>query len=122
MDVPRLAELLAPYNPWHGGDTAWRKGSPQFERPIVEQVLSDLRELPHIVSVTGPRRVGKSTALRQVVAHLLDEDIEDQRIVYFSFDDPALFVDPARQRRIFDELIAAFVRPDRLVYFFLDEI
>lgn len=39
--------------------------------------------------ITDPRRVGKTTALKHVIAHLLDhERIEPARILYFFFDDP----------------------------------
>lgn len=123
MDHIPIRQLLAPYTPWWGPSDAWRRDLPAFERPIVAQLLDDLAVLPHIVSVTGPRRVGKSTALRQVIARLIADGVDPRRIVYFSFDDPALFVDVERQRRVFDELVATFggsrASP---TYFFLDEI
>lgn len=122
MADAELHPLLEPYNPWWHEHARWREGLPEFERPIVKSILDDLEELPQIVSVTGPRRVGKSTALRQVIGRLLDAGVGARRIIYFSFDDPALFVDPVLQRRIFDRLLAEFVRESGLVYFFLDEI
>ena len=70
MENSRLSEILQPYNPWWGGKPSWKLLIPDFERPIVRQILSDLEDIPQIVSITGPRRVGKSTALRQVIHHL----------------------------------------------------
>lgn len=122
MDPNALRSLLAPYNPWWDSAVDWRGQLPAFERPIVRQLEEDLRQVPQIVSLTGPRRVGKSTALRHVVSHLHARGIDPASTVYFSFDDPALFVDPVIQRRIFDLLMAEFVRDDRDTYFFLDEI
>jgi uncharacterized protein len=115
-------DLLRPYNPWWGEAHPSTGTLPDFERPIVSEVLADLAELPQIVSITGPRRVGKSTALRQVIRQLLRRAVPPDRIVYFSFDDPALFIDLDRQRRIFDEIVQAFVERERLTYFCFDEI
>ena len=62
-----LLTLLTPYNPWWtaapGGE--WRGNLPEYQRPVVRELLADLAELPQMVSITGPRRVGKTTALRQ---------------------------------------------------------
>jgi len=86
MDSSRLEAVLAPYNPWWKvGD--WDTSLPDYYRPIVGELLSDLRDLPQIISVTGPRRVGKSTALRHVISRLIREgQIDPHRIVYFSLD------------------------------------
>ena len=93
MDSGRLDAVLAPYNPWWKASD-WDATLPDYHRPIVGEVLSDLKDLPQIVSVTGPRRVGKSTALKQVISHLIrnEESVDPRRIVYFSFDDPEVFV------------------------------
>lgn len=124
----KLREILTPYNPWW--ETAkgiWREDIPSYRRNIVERVISDIEELPQIVSITGPRRVGKTTALRQVICHLLDnKGIAPERILYFSFDDPEMFVSQELQREIFDRLTAYAKKKgatkDVPFYFFLDEI
>ncbi len=108
----KLRVILSPYNPWW--DTVkgiWREDIPLYRRTIVERVISDIEELPQIVSVTGPRRVGKTTALRQVICHLLDnKSIAPERVLYFSFDDPEIFVSSELQREIFDRLVACSIR------------
>ena len=123
MEANRLHQVLAPYNPWWIPGTAWRENLPSYERPIVSEVLSDLRDLPQAISVTGPRRVGKSTAVKQVIAHLVREQgIEPQRILYFSFDDPEVFASEEIQRRVFDALAENRPVKDKTCFFFLDEI
>src|SRR3990172_3470205 len=124
----RLREILKPYNPWwDSAKGIWREDIPSYRRTIVEKVISDIEELPQIVSVTGPRRVGKTTALRQVICHLLDKaNISQERILYFSFDDPEMFASLELQREIFDRL-AAYAKEkgatkETPFYFFLDEI
>lgn len=122
-----LDELLEIYNPWWQAPRgAWRRDLPTFRRPIVAEVLSDLSDLPQMVSLTGPRRVGKTTALHQTICHLLDiEHIPPERITYFSFDDPQVFGSPELQRVIFDQLVqrtGTAAGADEQWFFFLDEI
>lgn len=122
MDGTRLEAVLADYNPWWKTDD-WDGDLPDYRRPIVAEVLSDLKDLPQIISVTGPRRVGKSTVLRHVISHLIrEEGIDPQRIVYFSLDDPEVFTSPDAQRVVLDLLFDAFARPGNVTYVFLDEI
>ena len=127
MSDTNIENLLKLYNPWWDEpDGMWRAGLPDYERPIVNEILNDLAELPQMVSITGPRRVGKTTALRHVVCHLLDEqEAAPSDIVYFSFDDPEVFGSEEVQRVIFDRLVdRAGVKPgdQRTQYFLLDEI
>jgi len=127
MPDKKLEDLLRLYNPWWSDPAGdWRKDLPEYRRPIVSEILSDLDQLPQMVSVTGPRRVGKTTALHQVVATLIYErNVEPSRIVYFSFDDPEVFGSVDLQRVIFDRLVdRTQSRPGqkREWYFFLDEI
>ena len=123
-----ITEMLVPYNPWWKGVKGnWREDIPDYRRTIVEKILSDIEELPQIISVTGPRRVGKTTSLRQVICYLLDvTKIDPKRIIYFSFDDPELFASQEFQREIFDKLIDYAKKhganKDAPFYFFLDEI
>ncbi|UCD71772.1 MAG: ATP-binding protein [Syntrophobacterales bacterium] len=122
-----LASLLKIYNPWwHDIKGSWRGDLPDYERPIVNDILNDLDELRQMISITGPRRVGKTTAARQIICRLLDDqNVDPHRILYFSFDDPEVFGSEDLQRIIFDHLIKyTGVRPGDKVtwYFFLDEI
>lgn len=127
MTDKNIDGLLALYNPWWKEVRGrWRNDLPDYRRTVVSEVLSDIAELPQIISITGPRRVGKTTALRQVICSLLDDQyVTPERILYFSFDDPEVFGSEDLQRVIFDRLVESLgVRPgDRtLCYFFLDEI
>jgi predicted AAA+ superfamily ATPase len=123
-----LGHLLAPYNPWWVAPTgAWRQDLPSFERPILAELEQDVASLPQMVSVTGPRRVGKTTLLRQLVVHLLDRcRVAPEHILYFSLDDPAVFTSPELQDTILERLIEhRHVQPEArepVHYFLLDEI
>jgi len=123
MNVNQLETLLAPYNPWWNPDSKWEAALPDYQRPIVAEVLSDLHDLQQVISVTGPRRVGKSTAVKHVILRLIkDQDIAPKHILYFSFDDPEVFASQEMQRVIFDHLVARTKDAEQPHYYFLDEI
>lgn len=127
MPDKNLEHILTLYNPWwHSPLGHWRRDLPDYRRPIVKEILSDLADLPQMISVTGPRRVGKTTALKQVISTFLDEQGVDPRcIFYFSFDDPEVFGSVELQRIIFDrlvELTGLSPGDEAMVFFFLDEI
>lgn len=119
--IPEIKEILTPYNPW------WKEGEVKtetFKRPIFHKIYSDLLSLKQIISITGPRRVGKTTILKQVIQALInDGHAKPSEIIYFSFDEP-LMAEPYIGERFFDELIkwADVTHKSRTVYFFLDEI
>lgn len=116
-----LETILEPYNPW------WKTAqfeTKNFKRPIFYKIYKDLFTLKQIISITGPRRVGKTTLLKQIIKDLINvEHIEPAQIVYFSFDDP-LMVEMHIREKFFDNLIrwADTKLKDKTVYFFLDEI
>ena len=81
-----------------------------------------------IISILGLRRIGKSTLLRQIINHLIQEkNINPKRILYFSFDQAFISKDPdcledileKYFRVILEERINNLKQP---VYIFLDEI
>ena len=127
MDVKNLEGLLKPYNPWHSEPHGeWRRALPPFERPILRDLWRDLEKIPQIISITGPRRVGKTTLLHQLICHLIDEKkVKPERILYFSFDDPAVVSSPELQERVFDRMVEAVsgdARKAEQRFFLLDEI
>lgn len=116
-----LETILAPYNPW------WKDAhfeTMAFKRPIFNKIYKDMFAIKQILSITGPRRVGKTTLLKQIIKELIDiQRIDAAQIIYFSFDDP-LMVETNLRERFFDNLIKwADIRlSGKTVYFFLDEI
>lgn len=114
--------ILKPYNPWWRTDVKFE--TKIFKRPIYYKLYRDVFELKQILSITGPRRVGKTTLLKQIIKVLIDENkIDPKQIVYFSFDDPLL--EPFQKHdQFFDRLIqwANVQHRDKTVYFFFDEI
>lgn len=120
--------ILQAYNLWWGDLEHAFAGLPEFRRDVFDELYSDVQQLPQMVSVTGPRRVGKSTLLQQCIRQLIKDAADPQaqasRIVYFSMQDPGLEIPGFNQDKFFNELVAAAVEASKggVTYLFLDEI
>ncbi len=118
--------FLTVYNPWwEGGETAF-EGLPNFRRDLYETFCQDVARLPQIISVTGPRRVGKSTLLKQCIQKLIQDTGAEQaeRLLYFTFDEPALYLPGFDADRFFNDMVGEFAALAKSgpVFLFLDEI
>jgi predicted AAA+ superfamily ATPase len=105
----QIDELLGIYNPWWGSGLASLDTVKRFERPILARLIQDLTTQRQMLSVTGPRRVGKTTLLRQIVRSLLQQGRNPREIVYYSLDDPTL-ARPGIQTGPLIELLMAELR------------
>ena len=80
--------------------------------------LAELLESERITAVIGPRRVGKTTLMYQLIDHLLDTGIKKEHILFASMDDPL--------KTIIDEYLEKIVkkpiRDIEKIYIFIDEI
>jgi len=85
------------------------------ERAVLTEIEPKLK-LPHVVVLTGLRRSGKSTLLRQLIKkHYADRDF-----YYLNFEDERLFDFPASEfNRLYEGLIDLYGKKKT---FFLDEI
>ena len=117
-------ELLLPYNLWwKDKDTAF-ENLPSFQRPIFKSIYRSLKEIRQIISITGPRRVGKSTIIKQIIRQLIEEEVNSDDIVYYSMDDPALYRSEIDSDKFFDSLMDEARKGGKKTptYIFLDEI
>jgi len=87
-----LRAIIEEHNPhWNG---APREDRLPFRRDAVSRLTeallaqSSARETRRAHVLTGLRRVGKSTVLRQVVAGLMEREVPPSSILYFEMDDP----------------------------------
>ncbi len=119
-----VKELCRPYNPWWQSAKRTFPGTPQFRRPIFNQIRNDIQHVPQIISITGPRRVGKSTLLIQLIEDLIRSNISADRLLYYSFDDPALLAHQDHIGEIVDQMVQMLVSKKdlQLGYLFFDEI
>ncbi len=120
-------KVTQPFCPWIEPTRSeqWRAGLPKFKRPIFERLSDDLHSVPQIIQLTGPRRVGKSTLLGQLIKSLIDEQkVEPRRIIYYDFGDPALLRASVDVHDVVESLFEhmATLGRDGPAYLFLDEI
>ena len=90
-------------NPWWADPQA-AAAMPEIKRWAFEPALRRLKEgLAAITLIRGPRQVGKSTMLLQMVEQLLAEGVNPKRIFYVQFDElPLLKNDPEPILRLAD--------------------
>ncbi len=113
----------------------WWKGekiNPQFllgrKRKEFNEIIINL-ESKRILSIIGPRRVGKSTLIYQTINYLINEKkIDSKRILFFSGDDPSLFFNDNDKLSdvlevYFNEILQeSITKISSKVYIFIDEI
>lgn len=115
----QFKDILGIYNPWWVDPKTAFRSLPAFRRSMFDEIHQSIQQLPQMISVTGPRRVGKSTILKQVIKDLMANGVDPNDICYYSFDDPALFSGRLNKEEFINSL---FNSEGRLRYLFLDEI
>jgi predicted AAA+ superfamily ATPase len=87
-----LSENIRFLNPWWQGKPALPL--PRFHRwPFVRLKHLLVEGMTPATVLRGPRRVGKTVLLRQIIEDFLDHKIDPQRILYVPFDDLPTFRD-----------------------------
>lgn len=93
------------------------------------QSIIEKMDNKRILSIIGPRRVGKSTLIYQTINYLLEEQkVDSKRILLFSGDDPSLFFDENDKLSnvldvYFNEILEeSAAKLKSKVYIFIDEI
>lgn len=115
-------------NTWWGGLKVNDNFILNRTRKEFYDIVNKLEE-KRILSIIGPRRVGKSTLIYQTINYLIEsKKINPKRILFFSGDDPSLFFDENDRlsdvldvyfNEILSEPIASLTSK---VYIFIDEI
>jgi uncharacterized protein len=127
LDETRVTQILEDANPW------WRTGTvPQVLAPAYRRrdffPLRDRLEHRPVTALAGPRQVGKTTLVYQVIQTLLSQGVSPDHILFVSFDLPGLDVYSDHPLddciRIFEERILrqAFRDLDSRAYMFFDEV
>jgi predicted AAA+ superfamily ATPase len=86
---------------------------------IVREKLTEIKEmmkLPHVIVITGMRRVGKSTVLRQIMKY----ECADSNFYYITFEDERLKDFPSAQFTLLYEILVELFGEQKT--FFLDEV
>ena len=120
LEDTQIKQLLYQYNPW------WNNSAPAEELPTTHRsayydTLDIIKstDVRRFVVLSGARRIGKTTVMKQVISQLLSEGVAPQHIFYLSFDNPLCKL--VGFPRILAEYDAMVPRETQK-YFFLDEI
>ncbi|MGE5552867.1 MAG: ATP-binding protein [Betaproteobacteria bacterium] len=118
----RLLQVLFGFNPW------WSTGTvpPETAKPVRRFAFFEVRRLMQhtflrrTVVLSGPRRVGKTTIVYQLIAELLQAGTPSSSVLYVSFDHPLLkLCDLGRIVEVYQQAMAP---PEEPLYLFLDEV
>lgn len=121
-----LTNLLYLQNPWWREENYLPLEDRLPRREIFDQFLKEIFDYRQIISLTGLRRTGKSTLLRQMIAQLLKK-IPARQIFYFSFDSPTVL----GNKEVISQTIEFYLREikqqklynlEQTCYLFFDEI
>lgn len=133
LSIHNLRTALAEYNPWWKTKSFSVPGVPEFRRDAFAQALR-YAEAEHGLAllINGPRRVGKTTMINQIIRYLIEEKkILPNRIFFFSLDDPIIQQLPQKdQGFLFEALLSQWAQvagtalrtSSNTLYCFLDEV
>jgi predicted AAA+ superfamily ATPase len=111
--------VLAEQNPhWDG-----LKYGQVIERESLNKLISYLK-VPQVIAVTGVRRAGKSTLLKQAIDHLVEEGTPPSNILFTNLEHP-YFSQYSHDVQYLEKLFEDYLKianPKGKIYCFLDEI
>ncbi|HLC80305.1 MAG TPA: ATP-binding protein [Candidatus Nanoarchaeia archaeon] len=80
--MAKIKEALMDFNPWWKGEFKAR-----FKEREIYQKIQKFLALPQIITLTGLRRVGKTTLIYKLVEDAIRKGADPKNIIYFSFDE-----------------------------------
>jgi predicted AAA+ superfamily ATPase len=125
-----LSENLRAINPWWSGKPG--PALPGFRRwPFARLMNLAHRGITPATVLRGPRRVGKTVLLRQMIESLLAEGVEPSRILYVPFDElpamrgihePVLAISRWFEQTLAGNTFNELDREGKVAYLFFDEV
>lgn len=126
MEETEIIKVLNRYNPWWDNKPIPESKTSLFKRGDFYMIKAAL-ERREISSIIGPRRVGKTVLIHQLIQDLLDSKIDSKRILYLSVDEVELNKGGAELKHIIEAYFKYIVKKtfdslEETHYLFLDEI
>ncbi len=126
MEDTEIIKILNRYNPWWDNKPIPESKVGTFKRGDFYVIKKSLSK-KEIDSIIGPRRVGKTILIHQLIQDLLDSKIDPKRILYLSVDETELNRKGAELKHIFEAyskyiLKKPFEELEETHYLFLDEV
>jgi len=127
MDEERILSSLRRENPWWRGEKI-ELGSHYYKRSHYYNLRQQIDE-EEIIGLLGPRRVGKTTILKQIAQYLVKEkNVSRNRILFIQMDNPYLKNSLEQPLKTIFEVYQDYILEDSFenleepVYVFLDEV
>lgn len=114
--MAKIKDVLRDLNPW------WKE-EVKIEykhREILKQIKKFI-PLPHIIALSGLRRVGKTTLMLKIIEDAIENGFNSRNIIYFSFDE-FREVEIREVMRGYEELMEKDFRRQGKYLLLLDEI
>lgn len=126
MEEIDIIKVLNRYNPWWDNRPIPEQKTSKFKRGDFYIIRDNLKRR-EISSIIGPRRVGKTILIHQLIQDLLNDKISPSRILYLSVDEVELNRGGAELKHIIEAYFKYIVKKpleqlDDTHYLFLDEV
>ncbi len=131
FSVLAIRNVLRAANPWWE-DRSFSLDIPTFKRDSFDLALEHMTATHRLaLLINGPRRVGKTTLIYQLIQELIRREIDPRRIMFFSLDDPLIQqLPPNEQGAFFDQILKEWATvagtplrsAPQPLYCFLDEV
>lgn len=117
MEKKEIFDILDSWNEWAG-----QKDIGLMRNSYVDRLKGLIQGSNQVITITGPRRAGKSYIMRQMGRLLTEKDVRKENILFVNFDDPRfLSLDTKLLIQIYD-VYREFMSPTDTPYIFLDEV
>ena len=117
MEKKEVFDILDSWNEWAG-----QKDVGLIRNSYIDRLEGLISGSNQVITITGPRRAGKSYIMRQMGRLLADKGVKKENILFVNFDDPRfLSLDNKLLIQIYD-VYREFLSPGDTPYIFLDEI
>lgn len=117
MNNETIIEILSGWNFWR------RDQETGISRDAYLNKLDRLAETDQIVAMTGVRRSGKSTLMKQFIKKKIFSGIDRASFLYVNFEEPKFFglLSPEFLQQIYEAYLE-IIKPDEKPWIFLDEV
>ncbi|MBU1183331.1 MAG: ATP-binding protein [Proteobacteria bacterium] len=117
MDKNEILAILKDWNDWEGQQNIGILRDSYLNR--LEGLIQGSNQ---VITITGPRRAGKSYIMRQMGRRLLEKGVKKENILFVNFEDPRFTsLNTKLLTQIYD-IYKGFLSPTDTPYLFLDEV
>ncbi|MBL7131081.1 MAG: ATP-binding protein [Candidatus Omnitrophica bacterium] len=116
MDKNEIFDILDNWNEWAG-----QKDIGLIRNSYLDRLEGLIHGSNQVITITGPRRAGKSYIMRQMGRLLSENGVKKENVLFVNFEDPRfLSLDTKLLIQIYD-VYREFMSPTETPYIFLDE-